>query len=64
MHKGPPEHADRIPDLPKIIGFRNVLANVYGSIVPEDARDYAWNDPPAPRAGVQAMHDKPGLPAT
>ncbi len=55
LYRSHPEHADQIPDLPRIIGFRNVLAHGYDSIVPEDVWDYARNDLPALRSVVQAM---------
>ena len=57
LHKSHPEHADRIPNLPRIIGFRNVLTHGYDSIVPEDVWDYARTDLPALRVVVQAMLD-------
>ncbi len=60
LHKSHPEHAEQIPDLPRIIGFRNVLAHGYDSIVPEDVWDYARNDLPALRVVVQAMLNELG----
>ncbi len=64
LHKSHPEHADRIPDMPGIIGFRTVLAHGYDSIVPEDVWDYARNDLPALRVVVQAMLGDLGPPET
>ncbi len=50
-----PEQAARIPDLRRIIGFRNILARGYDIIVPEDVWDYARHDLPILRAVVRAM---------
>ena len=50
-----PEHAARIPDLPRIIGFRNILAHAYDGVAPEDVWNYARNDLPELRRTVQAL---------
>ncbi len=57
-----PEHAARIPDLPKIIGFRNILAHGYDIVAPEDVWFYARNDLPLLRAVVQALLRELGPP--
>ncbi len=55
LQKSHPEHATRIPDLHRIIGFRNVLAHGYDSVMPEDVWDYARNDLPELRRVVQTL---------
>lgn len=57
-----PEHAARIPDLRRIIGFRNVLAHGYDRVVPENVWDYATNDLPELRRVVQALLAELGPP--
>ena len=57
-----PEHAARIPDLRRIIGFRNLLAHGYDRVVPENVWDYAANNLPDLRRTVQALLAELGPP--
>ena len=62
LRGGHPEHAARIPDLRRIIGFRNVLPHGYDRVVPENVWDYATNDLPELRRVVQALLAELGPP--
>ncbi len=55
LDKTHPECAARIPDLPRIIGFRNILAHGYDIVVPEDVWDYVQNDLLVLRTIVQTL---------
>ncbi len=55
LEAGNPEEAAQIPDLRRIIGFRNVLAHGYDIVVPEDVWEYVQDDLPALRRIVQTM---------
>lgn len=50
-----PELAGRIPQVRKIVNFRNVLAHGYDHVVPELVWDYAQNHLPQLRETVQTM---------
>ncbi len=62
LDKSHPEYAARIPDLSRIIGFRNILAHGYDIIAPEDVWDYSRNDLPVLRAVVKALLSELGPP--
>ena len=41
-----PEVAARIPRLPEVVGFRNLLIHGYAAVIPDRVWDYARNDLP------------------
>ena len=55
LRRSHPEHAARLPDLHRIIGFRNIPVHAYDAVAPEDVWDYARNDPPELRRAAQAL---------
>ncbi|MDE0480053.1 MAG: DUF86 domain-containing protein [Gammaproteobacteria bacterium] len=50
-----PDLAERIPQVRKIVNFRNVLAHGYDHVVPELVWDYAQNHLPQLRETVRSM---------
>ena len=55
-----PDFAERIPQMRKIIDFRNVLAHGYEQVVPERVWDYAQNHLPQLHQTVCALLTKLG----
>ncbi|WP_446830898.1 HepT-like ribonuclease domain-containing protein [Candidatus Foliamicus sp.] len=58
-----PKLAERIPEVRKIVDFRNVLAHGYDHVVPELVWDYTQNHLPQLRQVVNALLDELALPA-
>ena len=53
----------RIPDLRRVVGFRNIPVHACDSVAPEDVRDYARNKLPELRRAVRALLAELGPPA-
>jgi uncharacterized protein with HEPN domain len=55
-----PEVAAMVPDLPQIVGFRNVLIHAYGNIDFKEVWGTIQNDPPRLRLTIaQLLRDAP-----
>ena len=55
LHQLHPEIAEKIPEMRKIVNFRNVLVHGYAHVVPELVWDYAQNHLPDLRATVRTL---------
>jgi uncharacterized protein with HEPN domain len=58
LNKLDPQYAGRIPDLPKIIAFRNQLIHGYATVSPTTVWNIALNSLPALLSTVQALLDE------
>ncbi len=56
------EVAERIPALPQIVDFRNLLIHGYANVIPDRVWDYAQNDLPELRRIVQKLMAEMGPP--
>ena len=59
LDKNHPEHAARIPDVHRIVGFRSRLANEYDIFAPEDSLDHTRDDQTVLRDVAQTLLSVP-----
>ena len=59
LHRYHPELAGQIPQLRRIVDFRNLLSHGYDRVLPERVWNYAAQNLPALRRTVRTLLDEP-----
>ena len=62
LHSDRPELAKRVPQLRRIVDFRNLLIHGYATVIPDRVWDYAQSDLPELRNVVQILLAELGHP--